>query len=318
MQIAQMERFIEIAKFNSIHAAADQLFLSTQSISKFIRVLETELDTSLFHRSPKGIELTQDGERFLKFALQTVNAYHAMRAELQHTFKTPQSCEDLHGKLTIFHTPLFSDFLLPTAVRNFFSQYSNVRLSVSSYDSSQIASHLRQPLVEKTELLGLFALPIIQGSPDREFLKLNSSITLFPLKNCHYVACVSSQSPYARNKSISTHQLLQKERIISFVSSDTEKAPIDRCIRQYGEPTYALSTASPSIFFEAINSGAGIGLLNESTLENNSYFRDHRNNFVILRLNQPLNLLCCAGFHKDHHHIIDHFLQFLPSTGECL
>lgn len=312
MQLFQLERFIEIAKYDSIHTAAEQLFLSTQSLSKSIQVLEKELDTTLFERSPKGIELTSDGLIFLNFALQTVANYNTMYGKLSHHSKKKQPIASLSGKLAIFHTPLFSDYLLPSAIRNFYFQNSDVRLSISSAITTQIVEILTSPLPNETEILGLLTVPYVNGQPALDELALNDSYELVPLSTCRYVCCTALRSPYAKNHSISTRQLLKNEKIISFASQAAEAAPIDLSIRQFGDPNYVLATASPSIFLDAVSNGLGIGMINEVTFENNEFFRTHKNEIALLRLNPPPALLCCASFHKEHHTIIDRFMQLFP------
>lgn len=54
--------FLAVAQTKSLSAASKRLFISQPAISKAIKQLETELGTSLFFRSSRGVQLTDDGE----------------------------------------------------------------------------------------------------------------------------------------------------------------------------------------------------------------------------------------------------------------
>ena len=66
MNIRQFEYVQEIAKCKSITLAAQNLFISQQALSETLKLLEEELNFSIFNRSKKGVKLTAEGEMFLK------------------------------------------------------------------------------------------------------------------------------------------------------------------------------------------------------------------------------------------------------------
>ena len=71
----QLTYVVEVSKCGSINKAAKNLFTSQSSLSHSIRALETELGFSLFARSNKGIELTQEGECFVQSAQIILSEY---------------------------------------------------------------------------------------------------------------------------------------------------------------------------------------------------------------------------------------------------
>jgi DNA-binding transcriptional LysR family regulator len=70
MTLQQIKYFIEIANSGSISRAADSLFIAQPSLSNAVKDLETEIGVQLFLRTPKGINLTDDGAEFLGYARQ--------------------------------------------------------------------------------------------------------------------------------------------------------------------------------------------------------------------------------------------------------
>ena len=68
MDIDHLEYFIRAAECGSMSRAANELFITSQALSKNIFVLEKELGFVLFERSNRGIELTEAGRVFLGYA----------------------------------------------------------------------------------------------------------------------------------------------------------------------------------------------------------------------------------------------------------
>ena len=58
--------FYYVAKNNSITQASNELVVSQPAVSKAIKVLERDLNTTLFNRNKDGVTLTQAGELLYK------------------------------------------------------------------------------------------------------------------------------------------------------------------------------------------------------------------------------------------------------------
>lgn len=67
-----------IAQQQSIHKAAQSLFVSQPSLSSAVKDLEEEYGIQLFMRSNRGIKLTPEGEEFLIYAKQMLDHYQLM------------------------------------------------------------------------------------------------------------------------------------------------------------------------------------------------------------------------------------------------
>lgn len=65
MRLKQLEYTLEVAKCKSYSKAAKKLFTSQPALSNAIAALEDELNITIFHRTPKGIFLTDDGENVI-------------------------------------------------------------------------------------------------------------------------------------------------------------------------------------------------------------------------------------------------------------
>ncbi|MFZ8101819.1 LysR family transcriptional regulator, partial [Staphylococcus arlettae] len=64
MELRHMEYFVEVVKQKSMTKAATELFVTQPTISNTIKLLEAELDVTLFNRYKNQIYLTDAGEAF--------------------------------------------------------------------------------------------------------------------------------------------------------------------------------------------------------------------------------------------------------------
>lgn len=61
MTYQQIQYFLEIAQCGNITKSAERLYMSTPSLSKYIKAFESELGFPLFTRKNRGVELTEEG-----------------------------------------------------------------------------------------------------------------------------------------------------------------------------------------------------------------------------------------------------------------
>jgi len=64
---APLEAFLAVVKTHTVHGAAAELGLTQTGVTQRIRSLETQLSTSLFTRSRRGMALTHEGEALLRY-----------------------------------------------------------------------------------------------------------------------------------------------------------------------------------------------------------------------------------------------------------
>ncbi|MET9827558.1 MULTISPECIES: LysR family transcriptional regulator [Streptomyces] len=72
MDTEAVRSFVRAAELGQLRHAADELGVTQQAVSKRIAALERALDVRLFTRTPRGVELTLDGQAFLPHARNIV------------------------------------------------------------------------------------------------------------------------------------------------------------------------------------------------------------------------------------------------------
>ena len=73
--IQHLRYAVEVAKTGSISRAAENLFMGQPHLSKAIRELEEDMNITIFRRTPKGVEPTEQGEQFLEYARRSRAAF---------------------------------------------------------------------------------------------------------------------------------------------------------------------------------------------------------------------------------------------------
>ena len=65
LPLRSLEAFVLVARLLSLQKAATALNITVPAVSRRIQLLERHLDKKLFHRLPRGLSLTEAGERYI-------------------------------------------------------------------------------------------------------------------------------------------------------------------------------------------------------------------------------------------------------------
>ena len=72
MTLQQLRYIVTVAETGNITEAARQLFVSQPSLTNAIRELEKEMQITIFHRTNKGVTISNEGDEFLAYARQVL------------------------------------------------------------------------------------------------------------------------------------------------------------------------------------------------------------------------------------------------------
>ena len=78
MTLTQLHYAITISETGSFNKAAQILYVSQPSLSNAIHDLEDEFSITIFHRSGRGISLTNEGVEFITYARQVYHQYESL------------------------------------------------------------------------------------------------------------------------------------------------------------------------------------------------------------------------------------------------
>jgi len=75
MTLQQLKYILAISETGSMNKASEQLYVSQPSLTSSVQELEKEIGIKIFHRSGRGVTLTNDGAEFIQYARQVVGQF---------------------------------------------------------------------------------------------------------------------------------------------------------------------------------------------------------------------------------------------------
>lgn len=141
--------FYTVAKKKNISHAAKELFISQPAISKAIQKLETSLGTSLFHRSSRGVTLTQEGELLyshLCHAFQEINTGEEQLRQMKQLGI---------GQVRIGVSTTLCKYMLLPYLKEFIARYPHIKITIDCQSTFHTVN-----LLEKGDIdIGLIGKP---------------------------------------------------------------------------------------------------------------------------------------------------------------
>lgn len=178
MELRQLEYFIAIAETGAFSRAAVRLSVGQPILSRQIKALEHELGVTLYHRTGRGIVLSEAGKILEQHARGVLETTAGAKRAIGALGSSPS------GKVTIGMPPSVGAVLTASLVREFRSQFPKVSLGVMEgfsghvlewlttgridvavlYDAPRISTLLSDPLLtDELMLLGPASDPANAG-----------------------------------------------------------------------------------------------------------------------------------------------------------
>lgn len=128
MDTKQLAYFITAAKYRNFSRAAEEFYISQPALSRQIKMLERELKTELFVRTPKKVTLTDRGVLFLEDAKSILDSVNHAKQRLLQDQKKPTV-------LRICHLAAATHSFLPDVVNQFHIQYPHIKIRLMRQDA---------------------------------------------------------------------------------------------------------------------------------------------------------------------------------------
>jgi len=187
VDIQNLNAFIAVSDTGSFSRAAERLFITQPAVSKRISSLESELNTHLFDRIGKTVQLTEAGRALLPSAQRIL-------AELEESKRAIGNLSDkVSGSLKIATSHHIGLHRLPPVLRAFTNSFPDVDLDIRFMDSEEACSAVLKGEVELA----------IATLPEHEWENLRNNIIWHdPLD-----IVISSQHPDANKPKLSVNKL---------------------------------------------------------------------------------------------------------------
>jgi DNA-binding transcriptional LysR family regulator len=138
MDFKQIEAFVNVVRYKSFSKAADATFFTQPTISTHIRNLEKELGVKLLDRKSRAVEMTPQGAKFYKYAVEMINA----RAQAFDALVN--SSDRVEGILEIQSSSIPAVTFLPELLAGFRTEHSGIQYYVSSSDTQTVIDNITE------------------------------------------------------------------------------------------------------------------------------------------------------------------------------
>jgi DNA-binding transcriptional LysR family regulator len=206
--------FYDVAKCGSISKAAQENYTSQPAISKSIKKLESELDTQLFYRTLKGVELTEKGKDLLYFVEKSFNNLVIAERNMIET-------ENLErGKLSVGMPSNIGTFFLFDKIIDFHKIFPKIEITIVSGSTSNLLNLLDSHKID-------FA---IDTSPIK--ITEDSNIQIKKLKEVEYCFIVKKNSEILKNKEINSLKDLKNCPLILPIPGTANRNDLDELLKK--------------------------------------------------------------------------------------
>ena len=170
MDFKQIEAFVNVVRYKSFSKAADATFFTQPTISTHIRNLEKELGVKLLDRKSRIVEMTPQGSKFYKYAVEMINA----RAQAFEALSDMD--ENIGGILEIQTSSIPGVTFLPDLLAGFRSEHSGIQYYVSMSDTQTVVDNISERIGE----IGFVGESVSNGSIECVRVATDSSVMIAP------------------------------------------------------------------------------------------------------------------------------------------
>lgn len=283
--------FYYVAKNKNITQAANELIVSQPAVSKSIKVLERDLNTTLFTRSKEGVALTPAGELLYKKITKAMEFITEAEDDLVSLSNMGQGSINIGASTTITH-----GYLKPY-IKRFHELYPNVTIIVHTPTTSD--------LIKKTQL----------GLIDIAFTHLPNDIpdvfNIVSMKKLHDIFVVSKDSKYVGK--IITKKDLPKLPLILLPFGASNRKNFNKFCQKNDVILNPLMEISHDIIIEdCVQNGLGVGLVVKE------YVQDKLDSGELVELKtnfkfKEKDLVCLIDINRKNNTIIKNFIDLLKN-----
>ena len=249
MNLMQLKYFITVCELGTVSEAAEHLHIAQPSLSIAIKELEREFGTSLFNRTRRGMQLTDEGKQFLIMSTDIVE-----RAERAERAMKNMGCDKRALKLGV--PPMIGSLVLPAIYRDFVSKNTDIDVEIVECGAEETAKMILDGQLDMAFVSHTGAFDTDMGS-----VRLASVDILCGVSACNPVAQKSTVSP----------QDLDGMPLVMYKDGFFQSKEIKRWFsRGKTSPNVLVTTNQLSTMVKLISSNTAVGFLFRDIVERES------------------------------------------------
>lgn len=281
--------FYYVAKNKSITQASNELLVSQPAVSKAIKVLERDLNTTLFNRSKDGVSLTNAGELLFNKIKKAMELINSAEEDISSLNNMEQGTINIGAGNTIMQR-----YLMPY-IKEFHKLYPNINVIVHTVVTPELIKRAQVGLVD----IVFTHLP--NNIPD--------NFDIIKIKKLHDILVVNKDSIY-KDKLITKKDLKELPLVLLPFNASNRLNFNKFCSTNNIIINPLMEIGNDLIIEDCALNGLGVGLVVreyvQSKLDSNDLF-ELKTNFTI----KEKDLVCLVEKTRSNNIIINNFIKLL-------
>ena len=239
--------FYTVAKTKSFSESSRTLHISQPAISKHIQNLEYELDTLLFYRTNRGIELTPEAQNLLSYVEKAYNYLMLGERELE------ESKELTKGKISIGAPTIIGSYYINAYLKIFLKEHPNINVELVNNTERRLMELFNQHTID------LLILP--------NSIRVNKDYKTIEIKKEEYCFAYSKTLPY---NTITTLEEIMTKPIILPSNLTRARKELDNILNEHNlNPNPMMESDQIELILTYTKEEMGIGYLPKSIVLSN-------------------------------------------------
>lgn len=245
LNLHHLRTFLRVAELGGFSRAATSLHLSQPAVSKSVRELERQLQTTLFDRSIGAPALTETGAALFIRARELFAVERAAEEELR-TIRGLQG-----GVLRIGASTTIATYLLPEYLARFRTAHPKVRLRVWTANTRHVASAFLERRLD---------LALVEGPVDDRRLEI------LPWRRDELAVIAPPDHPLAKKRRVSPADLAETAFIVRERGSGTRQVATDALSAIGISVPIVLVLSSTEAIKQAVGAGLGLAIVSQAAI----------------------------------------------------
>lgn len=261
MDFRDLNYVLAIARHQNITRAAESLYISQPTLSKFLIALEHELGLKLFTRVGNRYTPTYAGRRYVERAEEILRLKGQLDAELADIVK-----KDI-GELNVAFPTMRCTYMLPAVLPAFQARYPNIAVHIHEGSSSQ----LEQLILDLSVEVAFFTEPPGLGNPQITYEVLGMEELLICTCRDHPLGRFAKPNPASRYPRLPL-EVLQSERLLLMQDDQRTGQIMKGYLQQPGLVwNNVLRTRNLPAIIDLVAEGYGVSFIFDSHLRHHAH-----------------------------------------------
>lgn len=260
MDYSDLRYFIAIAEHKNLTKAAQELYISQPTLTKFLQKLEKDLGGKVFRKNGHQYNLTFLGQRYLEYARKVITLNQDWEKELSDMRSSYE------GELNIALPPMRCASLIPQFLPEFHKKHPGVHINFYEY------GHFIQDTLLTDGNLDFGILSEWQAHADLNYVHLKTEEILLVLEPGHPLAEKAVMRKDCHYPWLDLSLLADYPFILHFPDQNTGRAARQLFEQYHIQPPVPFQTRDNHTCIQLAAKGLGASFAPESYIQHTSQF----------------------------------------------